>query len=77
MPKRNKPSRSNCKRSTAPGLRLWESCGTQLNVIYCIGSASEMSKFPMSPFALRVLVPFLRAIVVGAWFLGLACVTTE
>jgi hypothetical protein len=58
-------------------LRLWKSCGAQLNVIYCIGSSSEMSKFPMSLFALRVLASFLRAIVVGAWCFGLGWVTTE
>jgi hypothetical protein len=44
---------------------------------YLLYSSSEMSEFPMSPLTVRVLVPFLRPMVVGAWCFGLGWVTKE
>jgi hypothetical protein len=49
---------------------------TQLNGIYCI-IPPRCPSSRCSPFAVRVLVPFLRPIVVGAWCFGLGWVTKE
>jgi len=71
--RRNKPSPEIILRPLASVLEVLQHA-TEWYLLY---NSSEMSEFPMSPFAVRVLVPFLRPIVVGAWCFGLGWVTKE